>query len=152
MKYIITTIFLIIGYSCIAQKAPVAVSSLSWMEGNWIRVNNKPGRTTYEHWKMDSPTAMSGKGLTLKGTDTTFTETLQILMKEDLLFYVAGVSHNSAPIYFQIEIKGQYSFISSNPDHDFPKQIAYKLEKDILTATISGDGKSIEFIFKRVDD
>ena len=47
----------------------------SFLEGHWIRVNNKPGKKTYEIWKDD----FTGIGFTLKEKDTVFKEILSML-------------------------------------------------------------------------
>ncbi len=154
MKYLSIIILFVLANCCQAQNnnsqlGSSSVSQLKWLEGKWLRVNNRPGRTSYETWNTASSTSMDGLGITLMNSDTTFRENLKIIAKDDKLFYVAEVAHNAAPVYFEIEITGKYSFTSHNPDHDFPKQIAYKLDKDRLTATISGDGKSIDFVFQK---
>ena len=64
-------------------------------------------------------------------------------------YYVAEVSHNPDPTYFEMTSISDNGFICENPDHDFPKKITYKLENGVLIATISGNGKEIAFVFKR---
>jgi hypothetical protein len=40
--------------------------------------------------------------------------------------------------------------VFENPQHDFPKVITYRLEGDgTLVAVIEGDGKRVEFKFRR---
>ena len=40
--------------------------------------------------------------------------------------------------------------VFENAAHDFPKQIAYRLDGDQLEVTTSGDGRDIIFRFERV--
>jgi hypothetical protein len=40
-------------------------------------------------------------------------------------------------------------FVCENPGHDFPKKISYHVEGHKLKAQISGDGKSVDYIFER---
>jgi hypothetical protein len=77
---------------------------------------------------------------------------LKIEFKDETLYYVAEVSHNAAPTYFEItEISGN-AFTAQNPTHDFPKVIAYELKDNELTATISdGKTKGMQFIFNKID-
>jgi hypothetical protein len=41
------------------------------------------------------------------------------------------------------------SFVCENPEHDFPKKIDYTLSDGKMTARISGNGRSFDFIFSR---
>ncbi len=124
---------------------------LDWLIGQWERQNVRPGRTALEAWERDVQKGLVGIGVTLQGADTVFVEKLSIIEKDGELFYVANVSSNASPTFFKFTSMDENAFVSENPEHDFPKKIAYKLEGDILTATISGDGKEIPFLFKKVD-
>ncbi len=123
---------------------------LDWLIGKWERENVKQGQTAFEVWKWDDTQGLSGMGVTIQGSDTVFVETLSIAEKDGGLFYVANVSSNASPTFFKITSYSKSGFESENPGHDFPKKIAYTLDGDMLTATISGDGKEIPFLFKRV--
>ena len=92
---------------------------------------------------------LAGQGLTLRGADTVFVENLSILLKGDAYFYVAEVAHNKTPTFFEITSLDAGKFTCENPQHDFPKKISYTLNDNVLTVVISGDGKSIPFIFKK---
>ncbi len=43
------------------------------------------------------------------------------------------------------------AFCQVNPEHDFPKKIAYKLTGKTIKATISDNDKSIDFLFVRME-
>ncbi len=122
-------------------------SKLEWICHTWERTNVRPGQKAWESWSRISNQAYIGYGVTLQGADTVFREELKIVIKDDRIYYVAEVSHNQSPTYFELSITGDQAFSSSNPDHDFPKKIDYSLQGDQLTATISGDGKKIDFNF-----
>jgi hypothetical protein len=78
-----------------------------------------------------------------------FVEKLRIVVRDGNLHYVADVPENKMPVYFPfVELK-KNSFVCENPDHDFPKRISYSLEGTTLKATISGDGKSIHYLFEK---
>lgn len=64
-------------------------------------------------------------------------------------YYTADVAENVEPVHFEMIKTTKSGFICANAEHDFPKQIEYKLEGTTLTATISGDGKSRSFIFQK---
>ncbi|MBX2898559.1 MAG: hypothetical protein KF775_02855 [Cyclobacteriaceae bacterium] len=119
-----------------------------WLQGTWNRTNGKAGRTAHERW-VKTATGLQGWGVTFNGADTTFVEKLRIVSKDSKLYYVADVSHNKEPTYFLITEITPTSFTCENPEHDFPKKIVYQLDGNKLKATISGNGKSIDYLFER---
>ncbi len=120
---------------------------LEWLAGSWNRTNVKPGQTGNESWTSKSPTSIIGKGVSLKGKDTIFAENLELRIKDGHIFYVVDGLDNQPPVYFKITQITDDSFVCENPEHDFPKKIAYKLTGKTLKATISDDEKNIDFIF-----
>ena len=75
--------------------------------------------------------------MTMKGKDTVFVEKLRIIAREGDLFYVADVPENQKPVYFKLTEVTDRSFVCENPDHDFPKKIAYLFDGKSLKAAIS---------------
>ncbi|MES2829437.1 MAG: DUF6265 family protein [Bacteroidota bacterium] len=134
-----------------AQQRRSTLKDLNWLLGTWERTNIKPGRRGIESWKALSAKEFNGKGLTLAGRDTLFSEQLKFVERQDGLFYVADVAVNKAPTYFKITSLGPKGFICENPQHDFPKKIEYKLLGDKLTAVVSGGGKRIVFEFRKIN-
>ena len=124
-------------------------NKLTWLTGTWNRTNVKPGRKAHERWEMVGSQAMKGFGVTLKEQDTAFVEKLQLLIRDNKIWYVADVAHNQAPVFFELTAINNDGFTCENPAHDFPKKIIYKLNGNKLTATISGDGKSFDYLFDR---
>ena len=144
-------LLLLLGLSCSFAKAqPVSnVGELKWLEGNWKRINSKAGQSGMESWTKISATELKGKGITLQGSDTAFVEKIRIIIQDGSLYYVADVPENKKPVYFLFTEMKPNSFVCQNPAHDFPKMIAYSLKDKKLTATISGNGKSMEYVFER---
>jgi hypothetical protein len=124
-------------------------NKLSWLTGTWNRTNTKPGRSAHEKWERSGTTALIGWGVNLKGQDTVFVEKLKIVVKDNAIYYVADVPENKQPVYFKITAVSSEGFTCENPMHDFPKKIEYKLEGQHLKATISGNGKAIDYLFER---
>lgn len=122
---------------------------LKWMEETWSRTDSKPGQSGHERWLKSSPHELRGYGVTMRDQDTLFVEKLRILIKEDNLYYVADVPENQKPVFFKLTEISNSGFVCENPDHDFPKKITYQLEGNNLKATISGNGKSMDFLFKK---
>lgn len=129
----------------VAQK----FKKLQWLTGKWIRTNNKPGQSGYETWEKVNELKLSGKGVTLKGKKVHFIEQLQLISKENDLFYVVKVSGELKPTYFKLTSLTKDSFTCENPEHDFPKKISYKKEGNKIKAVISGDGQQMDYLFTK---
>jgi hypothetical protein len=116
----------------------------SFLIGEWVRVNDKEGATTYEIWNS----SLKGLGYTLKEKDTTFKETLSIVAINDTLFLqVEDLNEN--PTLFKFTQQTNTSFVCENKKNEFPKMIKYHLENDQLKAIVAADDFKIEFIFER---
>jgi hypothetical protein len=146
IKFAILFVFLITGARCQSKSD---FKRLSWLEGTWTSTNSKPGQTGYENWKLTVLGELGGVGVTMKGNDTVFVEKFKIASRDGDLFYVADVPENKSPVYFKLTEITDNGFTCENPEHDFPKKIAYVKDGDKLKATISGDGKSRDFLFIR---
>jgi hypothetical protein len=146
MKKLLTISLILIIQSSVAQVGP-DLKKLSWLEGKWERTNTKPGKKGFEIWTKVSATEWNGKGVSLTGTDTTFVEKLKLIVKDGTPYYVADVPENQKEVLFKFTALTENSFICENPQHDFPKKISYQKDGDKLKAVISGDGKSIEYLF-----
>lgn len=145
----------LIAPQIIAQKRSVdreKISKLSWLTGHWERLGMKDNLRGEERWVLKSDTLYEGVGITTKGNDTLFVEQLQIVCKKDDLFYVAEVSENPSPVWFEIVEIGEHYFKSENPEHDFPKMISYFLKNQSLNVMVSGDNKEVEYYFRKKDN
>jgi hypothetical protein len=137
--------------TCHAQSSSITdnFKKLHWLTGEWKRTNVKPGRSSIETWAFNSNTELFGSGITVSGSDTVSIEKLKLLIMDDHIYYVADVAENKEPVYFKLTKIFETGFVCENPDHDFPKMISYQLEGVNLKATISGNGKSIDYLFTR---
>jgi hypothetical protein len=133
----------------IAKETSDNFNKLQWLTGTWNRTNTKPGRTAHERWEKKSDHELQGWGVNLKGQDTLFMEKLKIVIKDNAIYYVADVPENKEPVYFELTAISDTGFTCENPQHDFPKKIEYLLEGKVLKATISGNGKVIDYLFGR---
>lgn len=146
MKKLLLIVLTLTIQSCYSQ-ASSDLNNLSWLEGKWERTNTKPGKKGFEVWKQVSSTQWTGKGVNMTGADTTFIEKLQLVLRDGIPYYVADVPENKAEVLFRFTEFTANSFVCENPQHDFPKKIAYYRDGDKLKAVISGDGRSIEYLF-----
>lgn len=135
--------FTVSGHKSEFQNAPS--KELSWLVGHWERTNNKPGQHAHERWTSK----LKGYGVTMKEQDTLFTEKFWIQSDNGELFYVADVPENKKPVYFKFINLNKEGFTCENLQHDFPKRIAYVVDGSNLKVTISGDGKSVDFHFRK---
>ena len=144
-KWIVLSLVLVLT----STYAQTDLLQLEWLTGSWNRTNAKSGRSGVEIWQKKSAVEFVGKGINLKGTDTVFVEKLKIIIKEGAVFYVADVPQNKEPVLFKATSLSTSSVVFENPQHDFPKKIAYAWDGKKLKATISGDGKAIDYWFEK---
>jgi hypothetical protein len=143
---------LIVSHGAFAQTHRVSdkdFGKLSWLEGTWIRTNAKPGRSGTEVWVRENAKELIGRGVSMKGNDTSFVEKLKIVIKNGSIYYVSDVPENPKPVDFIITAIDDDGFVCENPLHDYPKKIVYRRTGDKLRAVTSGDGKEAEFLFER---
>ncbi|MBX2916614.1 MAG: hypothetical protein KF856_15195 [Cyclobacteriaceae bacterium] len=144
MKALLLLLLLAFSVSANTQ----SLKEMEWLTGTWNRTNVKAGRSAHERW-IKTAEGLQGWGVNMNGSDTIFVEKLRIVTKDSKLYYVADVPQNKESTYFLITEATANSFTCENPKHDFPKKITYQLEGNKLKATISGDGKSMDFLFER---
>jgi len=124
-------------------------NKLEWLTAKWIRTNSDTGHSGYETWRKVSDLKLSGKGVTLKGKEVIFTENLELIVKGSDIFYVVSLSDENKPVYFKLTALNKNGFTCENPEHDFPKKITYSRSGNNVKAVISGNGKSIDYVFVR---
>ncbi len=109
-----------------AEEKLKTISHLQWLTGTWKSVSSEG--TLYEVWKKESDSLMSGHGFLISGTDTLFSERLQLKQSGQDLLYIATVQgqNNEKPVPFKFSEfnKGEFNFV--NLAHDFPQRIIYK--------------------------
>jgi hypothetical protein len=131
-------------------KAKREFKKLEWLIGKWNRTNVKPGKIATESWLKISAYEFMGTGVVVKGKDTVFIEKLRLLVKNNDVFYVADVKENKGLVYFKLTAISSSGFVCENAEHDFPKKIVYQLSGKDLKATISGNGKNIDYSFVKL--
>lgn len=143
-----------IPYASVYRDKQATVDSFSnsefdWLLGNWQRLNDRPGRSTYEHWTKISNSEYQGLGYTLRNGDTIFKEHMKLhLDKGKWIFEVSGV--NEDPTLFPVTSKTQMSFTCENKKNEFPKFIEYSLIDKKLKAKIYGGGQEVLFSFAKL--
>ena len=128
--------------------AGATLQRMQWLVGSWQRTDLPAGRSGYERWARDRA-GLSGVGLAMQETATTFEERLRIEARDGEIVYIAEVAHNPAPVVFRLTRIDDDGFVFENPTHDFPKVIAYRREGDRLRVRVSAGEKASEFAFRR---
>lgn len=123
--------------------------TLSWLVGTWDRTNVGPGETAFEEWEHVSDSSYVGRGVTIASEDTVFVEELELRLTDDAIYYIAETPGNAEPVFFRLTTVTDTSFISENPEHDFPTRITYEWNNGYLQAVISGGDQSVEFAFRK---
>lgn len=125
---------------------------LYWLNGIWRQTNiNKPGKALVEQWTKSGDYEMKGQATTTQNGDTVYVERITLLIKDNSIYYVADVPQNKQPVYFKLTAITANGFVCENSEHDFPKKITYNLTGNQLKATISGNGKSFDYLYVKKD-
>ena len=114
------------GDSLLVDNSPLA--NFNWLLGEWS--NEAKGQMIGEYWTKTNDSLYEGTGFGLKGTDTTFKESLQLLMVDGEIYYVPTVigQNDDQPVLFKIIDVGQKSIMCENIQHDVHQLNRYILE------------------------
>ena len=118
-----------------------SIDNLKWIEGFWLDSTafsfKTPKVSFMEKWKY-YPDSISGKGVSIKGNDTTITSALCIREVNGEIKYIARPL-GEAMIPFSLIFMADNEVIFENLVNDFPQRIRYiKTSKDSLQVIISG--------------
>lgn len=127
-----------------------------WLIGTWE--NQSQRGTIYEKWSKISDLEFSGKSFALAENDTIVFETLQLIEKQDGIFYIPTVKNQNdgQPVSFSLKKISETELFFENPEHDFPQYISYtRVLPDSLIAEISGmrggQERKITFRMRKVE-
>ncbi len=149
MKWMMILLLIVVSQSGRSQGSPADLSILNSLTGTWERTNGRPGKTYVEKWEQVHAGEFRGMGFFMQASDTTITERLRIVLSGSDIHYIADVPGNSGPTFFRFTKWETNHFVCENPSHDFPKKIEYQWNDRELKAVISGDGKSIVYLFRK---
>lgn len=148
-------ILLIMAVSCkfnvdqnIKTKFTPSISSFSFIEGDWNRINTQNGDTTKEHWTQNGE-IWNGHSYTINSNDTLFQEWTSIQKIDTNWFFRVKMTGDTISTDFKITSISDSSFMCQNLHNEFPNNIFYSKRKDQLYAKISGGGPEIEYFFEK---
>lgn len=114
--------------------------TLSWLEGCWT-----DGQYT-ETWTRDGGDLV-GTGAWPDGT----TEDLRITLERDgPLHYIATPSNQPTATFSTLEWE-QWGVVFTNPDHDWPQAIEYRMTSYGVYVLVSGGDRSFELSLRPCD-
>lgn len=120
------------------------------LAGRWKSLDEKSYQI--EEWKLQDEWSLKGRGFVMNGADTTYIEFLSIKNVDGQLVYSAQVSdqNDGEIVPFKLSNQSKDFMEFSNPTHDFPKRIVYRLKSDsMLQAYIEGprDNRTVRVTF-----
>jgi hypothetical protein len=134
-----------------------------WLTGTW-EMKRSAGGSRMEIWTQTNNESMTGKGIRIEGPDTFLLEKVELISKNDGVWYIATVpdQNNSLPIEFKLVKSEGTVYTFENAKHDFPQRISYRYipaDKNanqdlipgdsLLVRVESLDGNGIDFGFAR---
>lgn len=121
-----------------------ALTLLARLRGDWMDDSGRGRYRFHETWQAAGDSGLAGTGVALSGTDTVFIEELSINWYADgRIIYAAriGSQNDGQWVPFDL-VHGTDSLVFSNPNHDFPRRIAYRPEGKGWRVHVSGEEES----------
>lgn len=141
--FIVVLIFLT---SC-TPKETITLNQLNWLLGSREMVSGN--QLILETWEQENDTLFIGKSYNITQYDTVLTETIQVIQKENIIFYIPLVfdQNGGESVLFELKSEHPEQLIFENKEHDFPNRICYYKDGDNINAWIEGGDKKIDFYF-----
>jgi hypothetical protein len=143
-------LFVLLAPGHVVAESCDSLVTIQWLLGRWQAEND--GILTHESWSQVSPSTYEGRGEVTRKVSgiRDGVETLRLVEMSGGIYYIAKVSHNDLPVAFRAVSCSDEAAVFANPEHDFPKQLAYRRKTvDGLEVEVS-DGASrgftLEFI------
>lgn len=143
-KLLLITWFYVFSSGMQAQ----TISDFSWLIGTWVY--ETPAYTMTEVWTHGETGQMLGRGVAIAGSDTVFSEDIQLNFQKNGIFYLVSAKGQNGNEWISFELKrptngASNSFVFENPEHDYPTKIVYERRgDDHLLAWISGMKNGVE--------
>lgn len=122
-----------------AALADPTAPDLAFMRGEWLAC--REGETVEEHWVGPGPFGLVGLTATTRGERGEFEHARIARTAEGWAFFASP--GGAPPTVFTLVEHDAASAVFENPEHDFPKRVAYRREGRTLRASatdLSGSG------------
>ena len=154
--------FTLIAFAFLAFSFTYTDNPFRWLEGSW-EMKKANGNCRLEIWSSLNDHEMTGKGISVKGVDSTLLENIQLVFKDNFYWYIPTVpdQNNAQPVSFKLVRSHGSNYTFENPDHDFPQRIVYHFKPvtdlnrpavgDTLfvrVESLTGDGMDFHFLRK----
>lgn len=143
-RVILTAVFLFACISTIRAQSFPEVFAGTWRDSTY---------SIYEHWDKTGHQHLKGFSYELKNGEKVISEHIEITMKENKMVYTVSVKNqnNEKPVDFVLSATDTvYTF--SNPGHDFPTYIRYKImSPNYLQATVGNTSRSFILNYIRIE-
>ena len=120
----------------IAAAPAASVDQLGWLSGSWISVDGE--EWTEELWMPPRGGMMLGTNRSGKGAKATGFEYMRIAADEQGRVSFWASPGGKPAVQFPLVSSGPTEAVFENKRHDYPTRVAYRLNGEILHATISG--------------
>jgi hypothetical protein len=121
------------------------LADLEWMVGSWQQ--RQAGAVTEELWMAPRGKLMLGLNRSTRGDGRAQFEYLRIEETDAGIVYWASPGGQAATPFRLVEVEEGLA-VFTNPAHDFPQRIEYRLEGDRLVAAISADRPGPKWSFE----
>jgi len=108
-------------------------SDLDWLVGCWETADG----SSKEVWVKEHDGSLIGFSVAVSDSAVDFYEVLRVAVNHDGVLTYTAYPAGQSPATFVAANANSKSVVFSNPDHDYPQEIAYRLEGARLYATIS---------------
>jgi hypothetical protein len=151
-----------IAFSILFSCTP-KIKPFLWLTGTW-EMKRSAGGSRLEIWTQTNNESLAGKGIRIEGADTFLLEKVELVSKNDGIWYIATVpdQNNSQPIEFKLVKSEGTVYTFENEKHDFPQRIIYRYQPadknanqditpgdSLLVRVESLDGNGIDYGFSR---
>lgn len=132
-----------------SQSGLSCASELDWLVGCW----QSDDALSNEVWVKEPDGSLIGFSVDTSGKGVTFYEVLRLVIGPGGALSYTAYPAGQTPTTFIAAKATDGSVTFSNPDHDYPQEIAYRREGTVLYATISAlDGQNPQsFVKKRCE-
>lgn len=135
-RVLVATLGLLVACGGSAPPAPPrAADTLAFLVGGW---SHDDGTTVVtERWRAAPDGDLLGHGTVRMGRVTGFSETLHVTRIDGALVYTAWPADQD-PVAFRGSAEGADRVTFRNADHDFPREITYRREAEVLHVRATG--------------
>ena len=132
MRQLICVVVLLLSIAATAETSEA--ENYDWLVGCW----ETPDGTSREVWVKEPDGSLIGFAVDVSDNSVSFFEVLRVAIEPDGTAIYTAYPLGRSPTSFTATEVTTKSVVFANPKHDFPQEIAYRVEGGNLLAMISG--------------